>query len=90
MTEAEKIAAGGKLSLELSQAQLLGASVANRRRAEMSAQDVAALSAFRDHQLQLLVAQVEDSDEGAAIRWQVARDVYARHVEQALVAAMKG
>lgn len=90
MPDAKQIAAGRDIAYRLTQAQAQGTSVANQERAKLSVGDVAALSAFRDHQLQALVSEIEDSDVGAAIRWEAAKAAYADNVTKALAASLKG
>ncbi|PSO12616.1 MULTISPECIES: hypothetical protein [unclassified Sphingobium] len=91
MPDPELIAAGAKLAAKVERAmQAEGTAAANHVRAAMSEGDIEALAAFRDHQLATLVAQVEDSPEGAQIRWQAALRTYDQHVTSRLAATING
>lgn len=88
MADAQQILNGGRIASDLTAANLNG--VANQFRAKMSAADIEALDAFRAHQLQTIIADIEDSEEGARIRWQAAKDAYAAHCTKAITASLQG
>lgn len=91
MPDPKLIAEGGRVAYAIHTAMAnAGVTGADRVRAEMSEADVRALGAFRDHQLATLVAQVEDSPEGAEIRWQAALRAYDTHVSNILAATITG
>ena len=91
MPDAKLIAEGGRVAHAIHTAMANGGhTAANRVRAEMSESDIRALAAFRDNQLATLVAQVEDSPEGAEIRWQAALRAYDTHVSNVLAATITG
>jgi hypothetical protein len=91
MVDADMIAAGRSLAHEiLSKTDQGGFSAANQFRASMSIEDRAALSAFRDHELMTIVGQVEDSETGAAIRWEAAKTAYAALVSKSITAVLEG
>lgn len=91
MPDPKLIAKGGQVAYTINQAMANGGiASANKARAAMSEADIRALAAFRDHQLATLVAQVEDSPEGAEIRWQAALRAYDAHVSNVLAATIHG
>ena len=91
MSDANLIAAGGKVAWSIEQAILAnGSSAADKVRAGLSEADVKALAAYRDHQLATIVAQVEDSPQGANIRWQAALRAYETHVSNVLASTITG
>lgn len=88
MANAQQIDAGRKLAGDLAEALEFGGNVAaNQIRSRMSQQDMDALFAFREHELATIVALVEDSPDGAAIRWEAAKQVYANQVSDAIRAS---
>jgi hypothetical protein len=91
MPDAKLIADGGKVAYIIHQAMANGGtSAANQVRAKFSEADIRALAAFRDHELATLVAQVEDSPQGADIRWQAALRAYDTHVSNVLAQTITG
>lgn len=91
MPDPKLIADGGKVAYAIHQAMTNGGTpAANRARAELTEADIRALAAFRDHELATLVAQVEDSPQGADIRWQAALRAYDAHVSNALAKTISG
>lgn len=60
-----------------------------RYQAEMTAQDQSDLAAYRRQQMASIIEGVENSEEGAVIREQVARQLYAEQFEAKLRAQMK-
>ncbi|GFZ85141.1 hypothetical protein [Sphingobium fuliginis] len=91
MPDPKLIAEGGKVAYAIHQAMTDGGIVgADRARSQLSEADIRALAAFRDHQLATLVAQVEDSPQGAEIRWQAALRAYDAHVSNVLATTISG
>lgn len=91
MPDAKLVADGCKVAWTIESAiQSQGAAAANRVREALSAEDVRALAAYREHQLGTLVAQVEDTPEGAEIRWKAALRAYDAYVTKMLTASIEG
>ena len=62
----------------------------NTYRQSLNAADHSALAAFREHQLTTLIAQVEESQDGAVIRAEEAKNAYRQLVADHFAKQIQG